>query len=542
MFSNVRIGVRLALGFSVMLLIMVVISAIAITGFQRINQKVDIITQDKWPKTVVLNDIVAKVNLAAFALRDALIATDPTEIQTRLDEISVHAEAVTKDFDLLEKSITTPEGKATFSALKERRAAYRTVLKEVIDLAGAHKAEEGRAVLTAKLRPLQILYFASVEEMIALQGKRIMAASKAIVSTREDADRTILIALALSLVTASLLGYLLTKSITAPLGEVVNINRAIAEGDLSVSVQTGRRDEIGQLNDSAQLMMNTLRGIVGNLSSTSGQVSSAAKEHHANASQMATASEEVASQAEAVATAGEEMTATSGDIAQNCNSAAEASQLASSIATEGAAVVMKTVDVMDRIAEKVKLSARSVEALGARSDQIGAIVGTIEDIADQTNLLALNAAIEAARAGEQGRGFAVVADEVRALAERTTKATKEIGEMIKNIQNETKGAVVTMEEGVREVESGTAETAKSGAALREIQDQINKVTLQVSQIATAAEEQTATSREISQNIQQMSDVVQQTARGAQDSSQAADVLARLADNLKGIVGGFKLSL
>jgi methyl-accepting chemotaxis protein len=195
---------------------------------------------------------------------------------------------------------------------------------------------------------------------------------------------------------------------------------------------------------------------------------------------------------------------------------------------------------MEQIAERVKESAHTVESLGARSDQIGAIVGTIEDIADQTNLLALNAAIEAARAGEQGRGFAVVADEVRALAERTTRATREIGEMIKAIQVETAGAVNSMESGVKVVERGMESSRRSGQALQEILDVINEVTMQVHQIATAAEEQTAVTGEISTNIHQITDVVHQTANGAHQTADAASSLSNLSVDLENLVKRFKL--
>jgi len=234
------------------------------------------------------------------------------------------------------------------------------------------------------------------------------------------------------------------------------------------------------------------------------------------------------------------MTATSHDIAKNCLFVSEGAQRASRSAQDGALVVDATIAVMSQIAEKVQESSKTVESLGARSDQIGEIVGTIEDIADQTNLLALNAAIEAARAGEQGRGFAVVADEVRALAERTTKATKEISVMIRAIQNETKSAVSVMEQSVRQVESGTMEAARSGSALQDILHQINDVAAQVQQIATAAEEQTAVTSEISSNMIQITDIVQQTARGAHESSMAAAQLSGNAEGLQQVVRRFKL--
>ena len=349
-----------------------------------------------------------------------------------------------------------------------------------------------------------------------------------------------LIALAASFICLMLvLRVTVTKKLNDFVAKVTDLARG--EGDLTKQINVTSNDEFGQLADEINTLVDKIRGIISQIAHTSEQVSSSAVQLQSNATQMATGAEEVAAQAETVATAGEEMSATSGDIAQNCQMASEGSQLASAAAVSGTQVVNETISVMNSIAERVMSSAKAVESLGSRSDQIGEIVGTIEDIADQTNLLALNAAIEAARAGEQGRGFAVVADEVRALAERTTRATREIGEMIKAIQNETKGAVIAMEEGVSEVAKGSDKAADSGRALDQILQQINDVNAQIHQVATAAEQQTATTSEISSNMQQITEVVAQTSRGAHQSAAAANHLSTLADDLRRIVSQFKIN-
>ena len=332
----------------------------------------------------------------------------------------------------------------------------------------------------------------------------------------------------------------LRRSIVRQLELIIDEVSCLAKYDLSRQFDASGADEIARVGTMLNQLTEGLRAVISRISSTSSQVAATAHQLLSTSEKIANGAEEVAEQSGAAATAGEEMSATSGDIAQNCQMAAEGAQRASQSASNGAAVVEKTVAVMGQIADKVQESAKTVESLGTRSDQIGAIIGTIEDIADQTNLLALNAAIEAARAGEQGRGFAVVADEVRALAERTTRATKEIGQMIKAIQNETKGAVAAMEQGVRQVEAGTVEAARSGEALRDILEHVNAVAMQVNQIATAAEEQTATTCEISRNIHQISEVVHRTSQGAQESASSAAQLSGSAEELQRLVQQFKL--
>jgi len=334
---------------------------------------------------------------------------------------------------------------------------------------------------------------------------------------------------------------MLIREIGSATGSLIDASRLIAGGDLSARVTIDARNEFGDIGRSFNRISEEFQAFATHVSDSAKQLTSASALLHATAGEMSSGAEEVASEVGTVAVASEQMAATSTEIANNCSLAAESSRNAAASASDGAHVVKESLAVMGRIAEQVIGTAKTIEKLGAHSDQIGEIVATIQDIADQTNLLALNAAIEAARAGDQGRGFAVVADEVRALAERTTRATREIGEMIKTIQTETRGAVLSMAGGVKEVERGTAEAARSGAALQNILNRINEVTMQINQIATAAEEQTATTGEISGNIFHITEVVKTTAKGAQDSEGAASSLSSLASGMLNLVGRYKVA-
>jgi methyl-accepting chemotaxis protein len=228
------------------------------------------------------------------------------------------------------------------------------------------------------------------------------------------------------------------------------------------------------------------------------------------------------------------------DVAKNASNIAESATETARIAKDGSLIVNDTVSKVRQISETVAASAQLMSSLGIRSMQIGEIINVIKDIADQTNLLALNAAIEAARAGEQGRGFAVVADEVRKLAERTTKATAEIGDMINAVRDETKRAVSAMEVGSEEVEKGVALATRAGEALGKIVESVNGLQALVQQIATATEEMSAVSETISQDIERIANASKETNDSAAKMTDTSLTQAKLSLDLKDAIMGFKL--
>jgi len=505
-----------------------------------VNTEAENLAQNLIPSIIAMGTIDSQLNLNRRGEIQACTKTSPEELERYSKRQSETMAKVTEAIGGYEKlSLTDAEKKKLYGFKTQITDYYKDSAKTF----EAAKKGDIDATITSMRTVSKKSYDVaqkSVSELIAYNNKKGEKAGLHVRNIFTASKYWISGMISICMLMAMSLGLLIASVISTPMRKLVEEVDKVASGDMRVQLTQQGSDEIGQLTGAFSRMVNNLLTIISQISRTSTQVASAANQLHSTSEQIATGAEEVAAQASTVATAGEQMSATSADIAQNCQMAAEGSQRASHTANAGAKVVEKTVAVMGQIADKVKESARTVESLGVRSDQIGTIIGTIEDIADQTNLLALNAAIEAARAGEQGRGFAVVADEVRALAERTTRATKEIGEMIKAIQKETQGAVAIMEQGVKQVESGTVEASKSGDALRDILEQINDVAMQVNQIATAAEEQTATTSEISNNMMQITEVVQQTSQGAYESATAAAQLNSNAEELQRLLRQFKL--
>lgn len=330
------------------------------------------------------------------------------------------------------------------------------------------------------------------------------------------------------------------KYLADSIQRMLQVIKRFEEGDLTVNLDVEKDDEIGKLFTGFNSAIKIIREMIISTSESVQAVASSSNEISSSSEEMAFGAHEQSSQTTEVVTAVEQMTTTIFQTTQYANSAAELSRKSSSSAKKGGEVVKQTVDGMNKIAEVVGAAAVIVKDLGKNSDQIGEIVQVIDDIADQTNLLALNAAIEAARAGEQGRGFAVVADEVRKLAERTTKATKEIAAMISHIQKETGKAVVSIENGTKEVESGKDLAQKAIEALEEIISNTTGTIDVVNQVATASEEQSSVAGEISKNIEAIATVTNESARSTQQIALSAEDLNKLTSNLQELISRFQI--
>jgi methyl-accepting chemotaxis protein len=541
-FAKMKMGPKMGLVFGFNLLMMILMIVYGFHSSSLVKDSMEKIVKDEYQKTVYAFRAMDSLDQLMISMQKLVLVADTGEIVRLKKEIEVARTTYRENLKKLEEAEKDPQGIALIDASKALASSAAAANNRVIELALANKKDQAISLLLKEAVPLTKKVQDSFEAQVTYEEQNVKAAYDMAESDFKKNRLLMLIAGAVAFLLGLAGAAFLINNFVTRLNRVSAAMGRVADGDLSTTIKIFAKDEIGDLGHAINRMLESMHSMVTSIKSTADQVASASTQLYATSEQIATGAEEVAAQAGTVATASEEMTCTSSEIAKNCLMAVESSKLASDSAESGAVVVQETVAEMSRIADRVKESSQTVESLGARSDQIGEIVGTIEDIADQTNLLALNAAIEAARAGEQGRGFAVVADEVRALAERTTKATKEIGAMIRAIQVETKSAVASMEQGVREVEQGTLDAAKSGEALREILEQANSVTMQINQIATAAEQQTATTNEITNNIQQITDVVHETAKGSQESASAANQLSRLAEELQQLVDHFKLAV
>ena len=380
------------------------------------------------------------------------------------------------------------------------------------------------------------------------EGAAIVSLSDALYQIqldRRDAEsdnaRTLqLVSTLLALLVGIIAAVVITRQITGPLRDTLAVVDRIASGDLSHDVQVTRRDELGVLQQGIARMGVTLRDLISGIRDGVTQIASAAEELSAVTEQTSAGVNSQKVETDQVATAMHEMTATVQEVARNAEQASQAAAAADGEAREGDKVVAEAIDQIERLASEVVRSTEAMGVLQQESDKIGSVMDVIKAVAEQTNLLALNAAIEAARAGEAGRGFAVVADEVRGLAQRTQKSTEEIESLVAGLQNGTQQVAMVMNNSRVLTDSSVALTRKAGASLENITRTVSNIQSMNQQIAAAAEQQSAVAEEISRSIINVRDVSEQTAAASDETAASSVELARLGNQLQAMVSHFRV--
>ena len=379
-----------------------------------------------------------------------------------------------------------------------------------------------------------------IEALEAEVGQFTLAAGLLAEEHEHDAITMMAALLVLNITLGLLIGIVVTRSISGALAKAIAGAEVIAAGDLTQELESTAKDETGQLLNSMNEMRHKLLSMLMGINGAVVQLSSAAEELSVVTEQTRDGVAQQQSETDQVVTAINEMAATADEVARNAGSAADGARQADEATQSGQCIVNDTISVIQQVARNVEDNAGVVRKLNDDSEKIGVVLDVIRGIAEQTNLLALNAAIEAARAGEQGRGFAVVADEVRTLASRTQASTQEIQAVIEELQSASKVAVQAMDQGATQAHEGVTQAAEAGKALENITTAVDSISDMNTQIASAAEEQSAVSRELERNVVNIANVVTDTSLGTEQIATASTELAALAVGLQEMVGEFKV--
>ena len=539
-FNNVGIGKRLAIGFGILGFLMVALVATGIMAVRVINGGLEQITGVNNPKIQAasgIKDGVKTVNLLALS---KLLSKDGA-IQSKADRIIGESSGeLARSLKTLEELETSARGKELLRPIKENFAKGEAEFGKVLGAAKAGNTDLAVSIFIGTILPTTLELFRMEDELVQFEKDEIAAR---IAEARTTFTRTmaVLITMGIAILGISVaLTLWLSRSLTVPIKETVAATEMLAAGKLGIEIAVGRKDEFGDQAIALKAMAGKWREIVASIKDASDNVASASVQLSASAEQMQKGSDEQAQKAHHVATASQEMSQTVLGISENAASIASTATHAARTAKDGGRIVDEAMREVRKIAETVGQSEIHITSLAELSQRIGEIIGIINDIADQTNLLALNAAIEAARAGEHGRGFAVVADEVRKLAERTTGATSEVSGIIREIQGKVTSAVSSIEAVSTRVERGVDLSRKAGDELTTIVGNVEDLHMMVQQIAAAIEEMSMASDQISRDIESISGISGETSMASGEVTKASQELAGLGTDLQGISKFFEV--
>jgi methyl-accepting chemotaxis protein len=532
-----------------MLVVALLVGLMGINGMRNADHAIDELYHKNMTHIHVLGVILEATEVSRSQMLLSL-QHDPSSAFAAMHDhpMSMHLKEIDEQLDMIDENwaefksvpLDGDEKKLADVFEAELEKFKKQGVEKVVEGLNAGQYHDAEKLILKVVNPVMHEIKKAVGTLVSMQEEEAEAFYQ-----ETDADyHTMITWVTVSLAAGALISLLLAivtiATISRGVGQVEKAASLLAEGDLGARVDYSSKDELGQIAIAFNRMADTFHDAMNEVRDSVSQLASAAEETSAVTTQTNQGISQQLSETSQVATAMNEMSATVQEVARNAVEAASAAKEADNTFHQGKQVIDKVIDAIGELAKEVEEAAGVIKQLETESMNIGSVLDVIKSIAEQTNLLALNAAIEAARAGEQGRGFAVVADEVRTLAGRTQESTQEIEEMISKLQSGANNAVKVMETGKEMTQVGVDQAAAAGEALQTINTAVERITGMNTQIASAAEEQSAVAEEINRSIVSINEVAEQSAAGAQQTAQASNDLARLAEQLKGLVARFKV--
>ncbi|WP_300633025.1 methyl-accepting chemotaxis protein [Pseudomonas sp.] len=535
---HLNIAPRAFLGFAFIAVLVVILGVFAVNRMTLMRQASLDMSTNQLPSVTHLGHMTENVLRMRILSFRVLVNREPAALQEAETRIGVLVDKVRAAQSRYAALPTGAEEAVLYKAFATTLDNYIKAQADMIALSKQDKVDDMRALINSRIKEGTDQMGEQLNKLIALNAAGAKAADTQAEHSYEAAiTGVVVVSVAAALLTV-LLAWLLTRSIVTPLRKAVQAAESIAGGNLTTTIEDDGKDEPARLISALSTMQTNLRQTIQHIAGSATQLASAAEELSAVTEEASKGLQQQNNEIDQAATAVNEMTAAVEEVARNAVSTSEASGQSNLAAREGRDRVVETVGAIQTMTQDVQNTAAMIEGLAAQGRDIGKVLDVIRAIAEQTNLLALNAAIEAARAGEAGRGFAVVADEVRALAHRTAQSTQEIEKMVAGIQNGTGEAVQSMQQSNQRTQTTLEMARAAGVALEQITQSISLINERNLVIASASEEQAQVSREVDRNLVNIRDLATQSAAGANQTSAASHELSRLAVDLNGMVSRF----
>ncbi len=539
--SNLKIQTKLNILVLSASVLMIIIGFTGLAGVNSATKALSSVYNDKLLHIIQLNEVRDNQSRIRAELLEAERERDGFEILAHIDKVRTYMFHIETALTEYNKQTLPPDEKKIMDAFMASRLDYgRNGVLPVIDLLQAEKFDEAHKLSQSVMVPGYTKASDAIDNLIQMQVDSAKAEYERVTKfthiLKVGAIITIIAGLALSIV----LGLIITRSVNAGVRELAKTAARLSDGDLTARVKLDSKDELGEVARAFNQMASEFSSLIAKVRQSTQQVIGASKTQATIAEKVSDISSNQKEQASNAAISIEQVNASVQEIAAKTTEVASYAGKASATADEGQQIVNRAVMGIQQVALTVKESAEQIATLGQRSDQIGQIINVIQDIAEQTNLLALNAAIEAARAGEQGRGFAVVADEVRKLAERTSQATSEISDMISTIQEETRNVVTIMEKGSAEVNDGVNLANQAGASLQNINASIKRVVDMIELISNSTRSQSEATSELTVQIEHIADMAKDNTHSIDKSTRSSHDLQKLSAHLQDVVSHFRL--